>query len=172
MHHPVSVYFFRSIETGGGFQRLDELAFPFPSYDIFFPLSGGHSSFRQNGTLRCSTLGLSNKNGKYKKSCRTIGIRFLLRIVGQYLQFVIAPALQKTGKHGKKKMPFKVSGLLRDLLIEARRLSYFGLFFILVYFLTAYKITENCSKYPSRLSKGLKLRGELSEQKRGNLSER
>jgi len=93
LHHPVSVYFFCPIETAGGFQHLDELAFPFPSCDIFFPLPDGHPSVRHAGTLCCSTSGPSNNNGRHKKSCHTTGIRFLLRNEGQLFRFVIAPAL-------------------------------------------------------------------------------
>ena len=113
-HHPAFLCFYCPIETGGGFQLPGGPAFPFPSYDIFFPLPDGHSSFRQDGTLRCSTSGLSNSTGRYKKTCHTTGIQFLLKDEGQHFRFVIAPALQKAGKYGKKQMPFKVSGLLRN----------------------------------------------------------
>jgi len=102
LHHPVFLYFSCQFETGGGFQLPGEPAFPFPSCDIFFPLPDGHSSFRQDGTLRCSTSGLSNSPDRHKKSCHTTGIRFLVRNKDLYFRFVIAPALQKAGKHGKK----------------------------------------------------------------------
>jgi len=119
LHHPVFLCFLGSIETAGGFQLLGELAFPFPSCDIFFPLPDGHSSFRQDGTLRCSTSGLSNNNGRHKISCHTTGIRFLVKDEGQHFRFVIAPALQKAGKHGKKQMPHESFRLFAGLVFRS-----------------------------------------------------
>ncbi len=78
LHHPRFLSFFGSILSDDVFQLLDGFSFLFPSCDIFFGLPDGLSPCRPSDTPHCSSLVPSNNADRYRKPCRTTGIRLLV----------------------------------------------------------------------------------------------